>query len=85
MMYCNEYKEWVDQSVDATFSIKETSANMRPGDTNDNVRCDGMGWVGLYKREDGQLMFKFPNDSEIGYELVWYPIIYQKYNKNKLI
>lgn len=85
MMYCNEYKEWVDKSVDATFSIKETSANMRPGDTNDNVRCDGMGWVGLYKREDGQLMFKFPNDSEIGYELVWYPIIYQKYNKNKLI
>jgi len=85
MMYCNEYKEWVDQSVEATFSIKETSANMRPGDTNDNVRCDGMGWVGLYKRDDGQLMFKFPNDSEIGYELVWYPIIYQKYNKNKLI
>lgn len=83
MKYCNEYKEWVDQSVEAEFSIKETSANMRPGDTNDNVRCDGMGWVGLYKREDGQLMFKFPNDSEIGYELVWYPELWKKYNKTK--
>lgn len=81
MVYCEEYKNWVDGSVEATFSIKETSAHMSPGDTNDSVRCDGIGFVGLYKRDDGQLMFKFPNDSEIGYELIWYPMVYQKYNK----
>lgn len=81
MMYCEEYKNWVDSTVDATFSIKEASANLSPGQTNDDVRCDGIGFVGLYKQDDGQLMFKFPNDSELGYELVWYPSIYQKYNK----
>ena len=80
MVYCEEYKNWVDSTVDATFSIKETSANMRPGDTNDEVRCDGIGFIGLYKQNDGQLMFKFPNDSELGYELIWYPAVFKKYN-----
>jgi hypothetical protein len=80
MMYCEEYKNWVDSTVDATFSIKETSANMKPGDTNDNVRCDGIGFIGLYKQDDGQLMFKFPNNSELGYELMWYPGVFKKYN-----
>ena len=50
-MYCEEYKNWVDSNVEATFSIKETSANMRPGDTNDSVRCDGMGWVGEEEKD----------------------------------
>lgn len=81
MKYCNEYKQWVDPNVEATFSVKETSAHMRPGDTNDNVKCDGIGFVGLYKQDDGLLMFKFPDDSEIGYKLISYPDIWQKYNK----
>jgi hypothetical protein len=80
MVYCEEYKNWVDSTIEATFSIKETSANMKPGDTNDNVRCDGIGFIGLYKQDDGQLMFKFPNNSELGYELMWYPGVFKKYN-----
>ena len=81
MKYCKEYKEWVDQSVESTFSIKETSANLRPGDTNDNVKCDGIGFIGMYKQDDGLLMLKFPNDSELGYELVSYPEMWKRYNK----
>lgn len=80
MSYCKEYKEWVDQTVEATFSVGETSAKMSPGDVNDNVSCEGLGFIGLYKRDDGQLMFKFPADNEDGYDLVWYPILYGKYH-----
>ena len=32
MSYCDEYKNWVDETVNATFSIKETSANLNTND-----------------------------------------------------
>lgn len=81
MVYCEEYKNWVDSTVESSFSIQESSAYMRPGDTDDDAKCDGLGFIGLYKRDDGQLMFKFPDDSELGYELVTYSTIFSKYNK----
>lgn len=82
MTYCDEYKNWVDSSVESTFSIKETSAKLKPTQSNDTVKCDGLGFIGLYKQSDGLLMFKFPSDNENGYELVSYPEIWKKYNSN---
>ena len=81
MVYCEEYKNWVDSTVVSSFSIKETSANLKPTESNDDVRCDGIGFIGMYKQEDGLLMLKYPSNSEIGYELVSYPEMWRKYNK----
>ena len=80
MSYCDEYKNWVDETVNATFSIKETSANLNINETNDDAKCDGIGFIGMYKQEDGLLMLKFPADNELGYTLVSYPVIWKKYN-----
>ena len=75
MAYSNEYKEWVDNSVSSSFSVREVSANLSPTETNNNVQCDGMGFIGMYKQEDGLLMLKFPADNELGYELIDYPTV----------
>lgn len=78
MIYCKEYKDWVDDSVEYSFSIRETSAVLSPTQTNDNVKCDGIGFIGLYKQEDGLLMLKFPADNELGYELTDFPTVRKK-------
>ena len=83
MAYCEEYKLWVDSSVESTFSIKETSANLKPTETNDSAKCEGLGFVGMYKQEDGLLMLKYPMDNENGYELVSYPEIWKIHNQAK--
>ena len=78
MTYCKEYKDWVDPTVEESFSIRETSAKLSPGQTNDNVKCDGIGFIGMYKQEDGLLMLKFPKDNELDYKLTPYPTISKK-------
>jgi len=75
MAYSTNTKEWVDNSVSSSFSVRDVSANLSPTETNDNVQCDGMGFIGMYKQENGLLMLKFPEDNEIGYKLVDYPTV----------
>lgn len=71
MGYSLEYKEWTGADVEPTFEIKEVSHHMRPGDSND-IGCDGLGFIGMYKDDTGQLRFKMKSDNEDGYELVYY-------------
>lgn len=92
-MYCKEYNIWTNSNEEVSFAIKEVSANLSPTQTNDEFGCDGIGFVGMYKREDGQLMLKMKADTELGYELKMFAEIWKIYNhpveqkeiKNKII
>jgi hypothetical protein len=78
MSYSLEYKEWTGSDVEPSFEIKEVSHNMRPGDTSD-VTCEGLGFIGMYKNEKGQLQFKMKSNNEEGYELVYFQKIKNLY------
>ena len=62
MSYCKEYVDWTNSNVQSTFSIAETSAGMIPGDFRDVV-CEGIGFVQLYKAEDGDLKVIFKDNT----------------------
>ena len=79
-MYCKEFNDWTGANEEVSFSIKEASANLKTGQTNDGVKCDGLGFVGLYKADDGMLSLKMKSDNADGYELVTFPTLWRKYN-----
>jgi hypothetical protein len=79
-MYCQEYNNWTNSNEKVSFSIKEVSANLKPTETNDEFGCEGLGFVGLYKRDDGLLFLKMKSDNDLGYELVSFPEIWKIYN-----
>ncbi len=62
MSYCKEYVDWTNSSVQSTFSIAETSAGMIPGDVRE-VICEGIGFIKLYKEQDGDLKLIFKDNT----------------------
>lgn len=62
MSYCKEYVDWTNSTVEPTFSIAETSAGMIPGDVREVV-CKGIGFIKLYKEQDGDLKLIFKDDT----------------------
>ena len=76
MNYSKEYREWTNSDVEYSFSIKEVSHHMRPGDKSD-VSCDGLGFDGMIKIENGALFLKMRN--EIGHEYVGFIGVKNKY------
>ena len=79
-MYCQEYNDWTNSNEEVSFAIKEVSANLRTTETNDEFGCEGLGFIGLYKRDDGLLFLKMKSDNELGYELKSFPEVWKIYN-----
>lgn len=69
MAYCFEYVTWTGADVTPTFSVEYHE--LLPGDST-TLSCDGIGFIGTYKDENGLLMLKMPDDSELGYVLTPY-------------
>lgn len=76
MAYSLEYKNWTGEDVEVTFEIEDDP--LQPGDSDDYA-CDGIGSIGRYKDTDGTLMLKIVAPNEVGYELVPYLDIRQRY------
>jgi len=55
MGYSKEFIEWTNSDLEYTFEVKEVSAGMLPGDSN-NVSCEGTGYLGMFKDLQGNLM-----------------------------
>lgn len=66
MKYSKEFTEWTNSNMDYMFEIKEVSGGMLPGDSN-NVSCDGIGYIGMYKDLEGNLMLKMKSNNEDGF------------------
>jgi hypothetical protein len=81
MSYCKEFVEWTGNEVEWDFQIKEVSHNLKPGNSVD-VKCDGLGFIGLYKEPDGMLMLKFASDNPEGYILSSFMYIKSQYIKD---
>jgi hypothetical protein len=79
MPYCQEYIDITNKDVEADFHIKMESGQLMPGFHN-KFACDGFGFIGMYKEEDGTLMLKMKTDNEEGFELVPFHVV-----KNNLI
>jgi hypothetical protein len=77
MNYCKEYKEWTNSNIEYSFSIKEVSHHMRPGDESD-VSCDGIGFDGMIKIDNGALFLKMRNE-EHEHEYVGFVGVKNKY------
>jgi hypothetical protein len=45
----------------------------------DVYKRQGLGFIGMYKNENGQLQFKMKSDNEEGYELVYFQKIKNLY------
>lgn len=69
MAYCLEYVKWTGADVTPTFAIEDDE--LLPG-TSSTFACDGIGFIGTYKNEDGLLMLKMIDDNELGYVLTPY-------------
>lgn len=79
MPYCQEYVDITNKDVEVDFHIKIESGQLMPGFHN-NFACEGFGFIGMYKEEDGTLMLKMISDNEDGFELVPFHVV-----KNNLI
>ena len=79
MPYCQEYVDITNADVGVDFQIKLESGQLMPGFHN-NFACEGFGFIGMYKEEDGTLMLKMISDNEDGFELVPFHVV-----KNNLI
>jgi len=62
MGYCKEYIDWTNSDVEATFSIRDVSTSMIPGDSRD-VSCEGIGFIRMIKADDGDLKLEFKDGS----------------------
>ena len=79
MPYSQEYKDWTKSDVTSDFSIREVSHNMRPGDES-NVSCDGIGFDGMIKIENGALFLKMRiNDNDTEHEYVGFVGVKNRY------
>jgi len=67
MTYSKEFMDWTGVVIEPSFEIKEVSHNMQPGDYSD-VTCDGLSFIGMYKRKDGMLLLKMKSSNEDGYQ-----------------
>lgn len=67
MSYSKEFMDWTGVVIEPSFEIKEVSHNMQPGDYSD-VSCDGLNFIGMYKRNDGMLLLKMRSSNEDGYQ-----------------
>ena len=79
MPYSQEYVDITNKDVEVDFHIKIESGQLMPGFHN-NFACEGFGFIGMYKEEDGTLMLKMISDNEDGFELVPFHVV-----KNNLI
>ena len=61
MGYSKEFIEWTNSDLEYVFEVKEVSAGMLPGDSN-NVSCEGTGYIGMFKDFEGNLMLKMKSD-----------------------
>lgn len=66
MGYSKEFTEWTKSNLEYTFEVKEVSAGMLPGDSN-NVCCEGTGYIGMFKDLEGNLLLKMKSDNEHGF------------------
>jgi hypothetical protein len=82
-MYCKEYNDWTNSNEEISFSIKEISNDLHPTETNDQYGCDGLGFIGFYKGDDGMLFLKMKSDNTDGYELVTFSNLWSKYHKHQ--
>lgn len=78
MPYSLEYKTWTNSDVTADFSIKEISGNLAP-DSEKEIVCDGIGFIGLVKDSDGLLKVKLKSVDGAPSEVVTYFEILHKY------
>jgi hypothetical protein len=69
MAYCLEYVTWTGADVTPTFSVEYDE--LLPGNST-ILACEGIGFIGTYKNEDGLLMLKMIDESELGYVLTPY-------------
>lgn len=68
MTYSKEYMDWTGNVVEPSFEIKWVSHEMQGGDYSD-VKCDGLGFIGMYKRKsDNMLLLKMKSSNEDGYQ-----------------
>ena len=79
MPYCQEYVDITNANVEVDFHVKLESGQLMPG-FHSKYACEGFGFIGMYKEEDGTLMLKMKTDNEEGFELVPYHVV-----KNNLI
>lgn len=79
MPYCQEYIDITNKDVKSSFHIKIESGHLMPGFHN-KFACEGFGFIGMFKEEDGTLMLKMISDNDDGFELVPFHVA-----KNNLI
>jgi hypothetical protein len=66
MPYSKEFIDWTGaQGIEPDFEIRLVSGNMTDGMSSD-VQCDGLHFVGMYKRSDGMLLLKMKSSNEEG-------------------
>ena len=62
MNYSKEFFDWTKTDGEWSFTIKDTSGGMIPGDKR-NITCDGIGFVKMLKEMDGTLMLEMKDGS----------------------
>jgi hypothetical protein len=68
MTYSKEYMDWTGNVIEPSFEIRLVSAGMSDG-TYSDVKCDGLGFIGMYKRKsDHMLLLKMKSSNEQGYQ-----------------
>jgi hypothetical protein len=68
MPYSKEFIDWTGaQGIEPDFEIRLVSGNMTDGMSSD-VQCDGLHFVGMYKRSDGMLLLKMKSSNEEGFQ-----------------
>lgn len=78
MGYSKEFIEWTKSDLDYAFEVKEVSANMLPGDSN-KITCEGIGYVGMFKDYEGNLMLKMKSNNKDGFVLEKYVDVKSKF------
>jgi hypothetical protein len=68
MPYSKEFIDWTGtQGIEPDFEIRLVSGGMTNGMSSD-VQCDGLNFVGMFKRSDGMLLLKMKAPNEKGYQ-----------------
>jgi hypothetical protein len=76
MAYCLEYVTWTGADVTTTYSVE--FVELLP-ENSSTIACEGIGFIGTYKNEDGLLMLKMAADNELGYILESYIAVRARY------
>ena len=62
MNYSKEFFEWTKTEGEWSFTIKDVSGGMTPGNKRD-IKCDGIGFNKMIKEMDGTLMLEMIDGS----------------------